>query len=241
MRAKIVPVPRTKIHQLQYLDGVDSQTLAISTEDGRILFYATNDIQVQPETDSTTTPQTSLSSNTTPTTSSTIPFCRLLAELDSLKSTDSSTRIKDFCILSLPTDSALSTVRLVVTGSSDGSIRLLAFDVRDLKASLKSDAARIGWMLGAVETPERITCLKGFVLESGGGELGDFVEEDDEDSEDDEEEEEEDEDDEVDDEDDEDSEEDDGDNDGQDGSVDGEEAVNNGDEAFEGFSSDSEG
>ena len=100
-------------------------------------------------------------------------------------------RIKDFEILKPPD----SKQWIIITGSSDGAIRLWAVD----KASLlskpvngeisKSDASRstngepagtkeasgqlpkkkqIGRLLGAYETGNRITCLKAFIMTERG-------------------------------------------------------------------------
>src|SRR6202043_2471820 len=44
-KCKVVPEPRTKLHQLCYIstpEGDDTSVLAVSTEDGRILFYSTS-------------------------------------------------------------------------------------------------------------------------------------------------------------------------------------------------------
>jgi protein MAK11 len=45
-KCKVVPEPRSKIHQLCYLEveeGEDTQVMAVSTDDGRILFYSTRE------------------------------------------------------------------------------------------------------------------------------------------------------------------------------------------------------
>lgn len=156
-QAIIKPAPPSKIHQLRFLPCNASFTspgnavLAVSTEDGRILFY---DI---------TSSLTPASTSTT-----TIPSCPALAQLGGLASEqNSSNRIKAFEILAVPE----SPERLVLAAHSDGAIRLWRLDPASLTPSPSSDAEeearqtkQVGTLLATHETGQRITCLAAFVL-----------------------------------------------------------------------------
>ncbi|MCJ1306368.1 hypothetical protein MMC25_000010 [Agyrium rufum] len=114
-RCRILPSPRTKIHQVHYLtvDKQDSEQgtiLAISTEDGRIIFYSTH----QPSTSTANDQKTKAD----------LPLCPPVAQLGA-NNPDSRIRIKDFESLEVP-DCALESPRtfLLVTCSSDGAVNV---------------------------------------------------------------------------------------------------------------------
>jgi protein MAK11 len=96
-KAIIKPSPPTKLHQMRMLQLDDDATLAVSTEDGRVLFYSI---------DATSEPESALK----------LPSCSCTAEIGG-KSVGS--RIKDFEILKVPE-------LLVVAAGSDGVIRLFS-------------------------------------------------------------------------------------------------------------------
>lgn len=51
LKAKVIPSPRTKIHQMHYLNGMgEKNVLAVSTEDGRIMFWDTEPESMVSET-----------------------------------------------------------------------------------------------------------------------------------------------------------------------------------------------
>ena len=167
----IVPSPRTKVHQIHYLtipvSGQDVQELlALATEDGRILFYATKVFQSR---------SPSVIEN-----ASIIPLCEPIAHLGS-PGEGVTGRIKDFEILKLPKTTDL----MVVTGSSDGAIRLWLINAdhvseiiarhrsvslpRDDFATEARDVAdrnsqQTGKLLATYEAGNRITCLKAFLV-----------------------------------------------------------------------------
>ncbi|KAK4975678.1 hypothetical protein LTR28_008899 [Elasticomyces elasticus] len=179
-RTTIRPTPPTKLHRLHYLPpstaGSARTLLALSTEDGRILFYAT---------------EPSPSPQTTP-----------LAQLGG----GGGSRIKDFEVLhDAAAPQASSTlvvagcsdgaVRVWRLGGRELSERWLAevgggrmdaevvdaegvdaegVDVRDVKTgdvktrgthAEKAGAPQIGTLLSTHETGERITCLTAFVMD----------------------------------------------------------------------------
>lgn len=170
-----MPSPSTKIHQIHYAStsAVDDETkeiLAVSTEDGRILFYFAALPALIPATGADARSQ--------------IPICRAVGFLGG--SAEGLTgRIKDFEILKPPDLHGL----LIVTGSSDGAIRLWMVNEGDLRGtppdhedssetelgdpatSRPNEAAtilpkprQIGKLLGIYEAGNRITCLKAFIM-----------------------------------------------------------------------------
>lgn len=149
-KAKIVPTPRTKIHQMHYLPSDSgSATLMVSTEDGRVMLYDTNstssgdDANARPAKDD-------------------IPSSRLIAQIGG-PAAGLSGRIKDFEIMSLS-----ATSFLVITGSSDGTVRFWSLNVDELDNSDDAGKAKgftalqVGKLLGSYSTSTRITCLKAF-------------------------------------------------------------------------------
>ena len=149
-RCKVAPDPRTKIHQMCYVQVAeedDPQLLAMSTEDGRILFYSTisKDLSTAEAVGDKDTP---------------LPSAKLIAQLGG-KDSGVAGRIKDFAVLSL--GEGVSKELLVVTGGSDGAIRVWRLLSKDL-VSHSGAARQVGQLLGTYETGNRITCLKAFVM-----------------------------------------------------------------------------
>lgn len=150
-KCKVVPETRTKLHQLSYVqveEEDDIQVLAVSTEDGRILFYSTRpaDLVTAPTVEGKEAP---------------LPSAKLVAQLGG-KSAGLSGRIKDFTVLT--TGEGSSKTSYIVTASSDGAVRIWSISAStDLKAH-KGEAKQIGSILGTYETNNRITCLKAFVM-----------------------------------------------------------------------------
>ncbi|TAQ84663.1 hypothetical protein B7494_g7001 [Chlorociboria aeruginascens] len=144
-RCKVMPDPRTKIHQLCYVpvDEEDLQVMALSTEDGRVLFYSTR------PTDLST-------SATVEGKESSLPSAKLIAQLGG-KNCGVTGRIKDFTAL----NTGASTT-LIITGSSDGVIRIWNLSTTDLTHG--GEAKQVGKLLGSYQTNNRITCLKAFVM-----------------------------------------------------------------------------
>ena len=148
-RCKAVPEPRSKIHQICYVqvaEDDDLQILAVSTEDGRILFYSTISKNLSPaKVDEKDTP---------------LPSAKLIAQLGG-KDAGFTGRIKDFVALSLRDDTLKQL--LIVTGGSDGALRVWKLFAEDLMPH--SGATRqVGQLLGTYETANRITCLKAFIM-----------------------------------------------------------------------------
>jgi protein MAK11 len=152
-KAKIAPTPRTKIHQMHYLPSESHQSiLLVSTEDGRVMLYDTSDTS-SPAEDATKSAS-----------KDDIPISKLVAQIGGPGSGISG-RVKDFDILPIA-----SSTFLVVTGSSDGTIRTWSFNMQELEADDKPDdgkgftAKQVGKLLGTYKTGTRVTCLKAFIM-----------------------------------------------------------------------------
>ncbi|KAL8953664.1 MAG: hypothetical protein Q9222_000501 [Ikaeria aurantiellina] len=151
--------PLSKFHQIHYVnvktsESMTSSVLAVSTADGRILFFSTRSTQ-------------NLSDSTQ------IPSFPIIGQLGG-GSTGPGSRIKDFEYLEIPETHGLHPASLVVTASSEGSICIWMLDLSAGLEGLKDDGQRqgisksilqLGRLLGKYETGNRITCLKGFVME----------------------------------------------------------------------------
>ncbi|KAA8575772.1 hypothetical protein EYC84_004872 [Monilinia fructicola] len=151
VRCKVVPAPRTKIHQLSYVqvgDDEDTQVLAVSTEDGRILFYSTNSGDLE-----TTKPAEGKAQP--------IPAAKLFAQLGG-KDGGVSGRIKDFAVLTVGEGSSRDII--IVAASSDGAVRLYKLSAAKDLAQIGEKVNQVGKLIGTYETGNRVTCLKAFVM-----------------------------------------------------------------------------
>lgn len=178
-----MPHPPTKIHQIRYTEvareeGQNSELLAVSTEDGRVLFYSSAVI-TEPETQDSNV-------------QSHVPTLLAMGELGGARDSHTA-RVKDFEILSLPTTANSAARSVVVSGSSDGVIRIwmllpdvllrnsnqmsespsmngtkslhsLKIEAKKQGSTSASGAASVGRLLGTYDTGNRITCLKAFVM-----------------------------------------------------------------------------
>jgi protein MAK11 len=176
----------TKLHQICYLSNrltvQDNEDLiAVSTEDGRIIFYSSKEAQ------KSTSNETS------------IPNAVAKGQLEH-RSGGGTGRIKDFEILDLPRRVGSTSDLLIVTGSSSGEVRIWAVPRNDLKAKGGASgegtgetngltaSKQVGRMLGTYETGNRITCLRAFMMnepdEDNDNSFEDFDNQDDETSDD---------------------------------------------------------
>jgi protein MAK11 len=152
-KAKIAPTPRTKIHQLHYLP-LDSHPsiMLVSTEDGRVMLYDTSDTSL-PDEDA----EKSRGKDE-------VPSSKLIAQIGG-PGAGISGRVKDFEVLALS-----SSTCLIITGSSDGTVRSWFLDVQELEGGAKVEqgkgftAKQVGKLLGTYKTGTRITCLKAFIM-----------------------------------------------------------------------------
>ena len=157
---------------LSETDGETKDLLAVSTEDGRILLYDTTDFVDTQLTEPTNEPEIPVSK----------AICQLGGPAEGITG-----RVKDFEILKPPESEDF----IIVTGSSDGAVRLWTIQESEIIDRLTSsndtnnevsilasnadgkangNAAKlpttrqIGSLLGTYEAGNRITCLKAFVM-----------------------------------------------------------------------------
>lgn len=166
-KCKVVPEPRTKLHELCYVqvgEEDDDQLMAVSTEDGRILFYSTKEEDLIP-------------AKAVEGKEAQLPTAKLIAQLGG-KDAGLSSRIKDFSVLPIGEGSAKGFI--VVAAGSDGAIRLWRLSPSKDLASHSGEVKQVGKLLGTTETGNRITCLKAFVMlpkvegEEDDDEIGEF-------------------------------------------------------------------
>ncbi|KAJ5973581.1 hypothetical protein N7481_010791 [Penicillium waksmanii] len=160
-KCRVLPEPRSKVHEMKYVprsaeNDKTGDLLAVSTEDGRVIFYSTTELQqVEDEEESK------------------IPYATPVAQIGG-KQAGFPGRVKDFTVLSL--EGQAKDIRddfLVVTGNSEGIVRIWKVDGKNLatpkktKGSKKSkDTAipQIGNLVSTYETGNRITCLASFIM-----------------------------------------------------------------------------
>lgn len=172
-RCRILPSPMAKIHQLRYIELPTKsepimEFLAVSTEDGRIVFFSTKNEDANETTEAGSKPH--------------LPTPGAVGQLGG-KSDGMSGRIKDFEILKFTTSGVPNERLLIVAGSSDGSIRLWTLDEARLRTAHEPEIGllssngndansdvpqtrQVGKLLGTYETGNRITCLKAFLMTS---------------------------------------------------------------------------
>lgn len=146
-RCRVVADNKTKFHSLYYVslsEEEEKSILAVSTEDGRLLFFST-----APE---------NLESSEATEKSAGLPSAKLLAQLGG-KETGLSGRTKDFKLLKVGTDSFLA-----ITAGSDGTVRIWRFSGSGISVQKDGKPKQIGKLIGTCETGNRITCLEAFVL-----------------------------------------------------------------------------
>ncbi|KAF2793842.1 WD40 repeat-like protein [Melanomma pulvis-pyrius CBS 109.77] len=166
-KAKVLPAPRTKLHQMQYLPSeAYPGTLLVSTEDGRVMLYDTSStIATAPPPPP---PPSSTSNTAAKEKDDAIPSCTLIAQIGG-PAAGITGRVKDFSVLRISADQP--SVFLIITGSSDGTVRLWTIDMQNLKASTVSEESKdgftekeVGKLIGTYSTGTRITCLKAFEM-----------------------------------------------------------------------------
>ncbi|KAI6087183.1 WD40 repeat-like protein [Hypoxylon rubiginosum] len=154
-KCRIMPDPRRKIHELCYVtidEASDSALLAISTEDGKILFFSTRSEDL---TQSSST--TEEGKGKAP-----LPMAKLVAQVGG-KEAGVSGRIKDFAVVKVSGESGDNLV--IAAGSSDGKLRIFKLGVAELREAGTSKAAKTtGKLLGTYETQNRITCVEAFKM-----------------------------------------------------------------------------
>lgn len=128
--------------------GEKEDFLAVSTEDGRVIFYSTKELKTDEED-----------------TDCSIPHAIPVAQLGG-KQAGFPGRIKDFELLSLEGQAKeYHNDVLFVTGNSDGVVRVWKVSGKDISSAKKDkETTQIGRLLTTAETGNRITCLAAFVM-----------------------------------------------------------------------------
>jgi protein MAK11 len=164
-KCHVLPMPLTKLHQMCYVSLApegqeETSLLAVSTEDGRILFYET---EKNSPTNGTHKDQAD----------SPIPDATLIATVGG-RTAGIKTRIKDFEILFVRPTASEMNVMVIITASSDGTIRTINVPLSDFSDALEQKQGpgpHLGTVIGAYETSNRITCLKAFVMLPAKGDV----------------------------------------------------------------------
>ncbi|KAF4984151.1 hypothetical protein FZEAL_596 [Fusarium zealandicum] len=147
---------RTKVHQFFYVtvdEEADVKVLAVATEDGRVLFFSTNEDDL-----------TKAGGDGEEKTSSSLPTAKLLGQIGG-KAGGVDGRIKDIVIVQSATD---ASTLYVAGGSSDGRIRLWRVTSDEVQGKTnngdKAGEVALGKLLGTYETQNRITCMTAFMM-----------------------------------------------------------------------------
>lgn len=150
-RCRLLGEVKTKVHEVEYvkLGGeADESLLAVSTEDGRVLFFSTRKEDVT-EGEEAKDGKAAV-----------MPSAKLVAQLGG-KEAGVTSRIKDFTFLPVDGEDG-KRFWYVVTGSSDGKLRVWKLEADDLKVT--EEKKQVGTLLGAYDTQNRITCVEAFVM-----------------------------------------------------------------------------
>lgn len=150
VRCRVMPDARTKIHEFRYVrldDGSEDTVFAVSTEDGRVLFFSTQveDLEQAEAPEGKAAP---------------LPRAKLLAQVGG-KAVGVIGRVKDFKVVR--SDDAPG-VWFVVAASSDGKLRLWELSREELEPRAGKEAPQAGKLLGTHDTQNRITCVEAFVM-----------------------------------------------------------------------------
>lgn len=145
VRCRVMPDIRTKVHEFVYvkLDAEKEATLlAVSTEDGRVLFFSTAPGDLQKDKNKK------------------LSRAKFLGQIGG-KEAGVTGRIKDFKILQ--TEEVPEALYLV-SANSDGKLRLWEVSRESLQTKKAEKTEQVGKLLGSYETQNRITCIEAFVM-----------------------------------------------------------------------------
>ncbi|KAL1902564.1 Protein mak11 [Sporothrix stenoceras] len=193
-RCKVLSDTRTKTHDFRYVEVDDDpeaaaadkaglfSLLTVATEDGRILLCSTRaEDLVAPPASSTTTPTDDKKAPA----AAPLPSARLIGQVGG-SATGVTGRVKAFKILPVLEKAAGDKKKLqkawyVVSATSTGMLRVWKITGQELRSAYKNSTAvsatggpsstssnkpskQLGTLLGAYQTPDRITCLESFVM-----------------------------------------------------------------------------
>lgn len=149
-KAVIKSTPATKLHQMHFVPSSEGKNvLAVSTEDGRVLFFDVAKAASEPAPES----------------AKALPVCECIAQLGGAAAGVSG-RTKDFEIVQVPNSSDF----IFVTASSDGAVRFWKLEAGEIAATEGSTQPnQIGSLVGGLETNNRVTCLGAFAMDGSHG------------------------------------------------------------------------
>ncbi|KND92176.1 Protein MAK11 [Tolypocladium ophioglossoides CBS 100239] len=152
-KCRLFTTARTKVHQFSYVtvdEEAGMELAAVSTEDGRIVFFSTKSDDLSKPEDVKGKPQK-------------LDVAKLIGFVGG-KDAGVTGRIKDFVVVR----SEVNAGTLYVMGaSSEGRIRLWRLQAKELLAAAgakKPSEKPLGKLVGAYETQNRITCLAAFLM-----------------------------------------------------------------------------
>ena len=147
-KCRVMGEAKTKVHQFAYVatDGEEGEetVLAVSTEDGRVMFFSTATADLA-----------------APAEGKTLPVAKLVGQLGG-KEAGVSGRVKDFTVLPVVDAEGRKTF-YVATAGSDGRLRLWRVGATELGGTGETPR-QVGKLLGTYETQNRITCMAAFVM-----------------------------------------------------------------------------
>jgi protein MAK11 len=146
-KCRIMGGIKTKIHEMRYVEvdgGKEDSVLAVSTEDGRLLFFSTATESLEE-----------------PAEGKTLKTAKLVGQLGG-KEAGMAGRIKDFTMLPVEDEEGKRSF-FIVTAGSDGQMRLWQLDAGDLSGAGKTPK-QVGKLLGSYGTQNRITCVTAFIM-----------------------------------------------------------------------------
>ncbi|SPO00555.1 related to MAK11 protein (maintenance of killer toxin-encoding satellite M1 dsRNA) [Cephalotrichum gorgonifer] len=158
-RCRLMGDIKTKVHEISYVsagaDGKGPSLLAVSTDDGRVLFFSTRpEDLVQPK---------KAEGEKEDDDEDRLPSAKLVAAVGGREAGVTS-RIKDFTIIRRTTGG--EETLYVIGGSSDGNIRIWRVGKAELlEAARKGKGTKeVGRLLATYGTQNRITCVEAFEM-----------------------------------------------------------------------------
>ncbi|KAK3989467.1 WD40-repeat-containing domain protein [Cladorrhinum sp. PSN332] len=139
---------RTKIHQFRYVElgnKEEETVLAVSTEDGRVLFFDTAEDSIKE-----------------PAEGKDLKTAKFVGQIGG-KEAGLTGRVKDFTVLAMEDEQGKRSW-VVVTAGSDGVLRAWKLEAEDLASGNKEEGRKVGKLLGTYGTQNRITCLEAFIM-----------------------------------------------------------------------------
>ncbi|KAK3692144.1 WD40-repeat-containing domain protein [Podospora appendiculata] len=164
-RCRVMKGENTKVHELAYIKVEGDETvLAVSTEDGRILFFDTSMealIKPEEEKEEEVVVITENGERKKKKKAPVLPCAKLVAQLGG-KEAGVVGRIKDFTVLPVEDEATGERAWYIPSASSNGTLRVWRVEAEDLKAGGKGKLE--GKLVGTYETQNRVTCLEAFVM-----------------------------------------------------------------------------